>query len=539
MHSLHQQKGVTAIPSPCSPSAVVGDVTVDGAAAAGVEVTASPGGRTTTGANGGYSIEVPAGSIIVSVGQYPGADFPTSPRTVTVVDGDTVRLDFIGEPVAAPTGTVTGQVSIDGQPGAGVSISTPGGAHTATAADGGYSLVVPAGEVALTAGPHPGVDFEDNPRAVSVAANTTVEVDFSGVTQTAASITAQVIVDDEPRANVGVEITGPESRSSTTDENGTAVFRDLESGTYSITVADPAVAWQQDSRSVSLTAENPHGAVSFSGTRFEERILFATEVGGNSEIYSMAPDGSDPRPLIQDAARDNSPRISPDGTRVAFHRDHLDGDHEVWIMELSGQDFQRLPTSGASYNPAFAAVRMAYSARDANRDIYTVRLDGSDERRLTRDPATDAAPAWSPAADRIVFQSERTGSVELYLIDPDGTGLTPLTSGGGRKVNPRWSPDGLWIAYAAELEPEGPMEIYTVRRDGSGPRQITSQGLRARSPSWSPDMEFIVFQARPLQGGNWEIYVVEVETGTVTRLTDNTVEDEDPEWGRLLRVPRP
>ena len=81
------------------------------------------------------------------------------------------------------------------------------------------------------------------------------------------------------------------------------------------------------------------------------------------------------------------------------------------------------------------------STRDGNAEIYVMRADGSDVRRLTNDSASDASPTWSPDGSAIAFVSDRDGTRDLYVMRPDGQGLTRLTVGAGvTKDVPRWAP---------------------------------------------------------------------------------------------------
>ena len=60
-----------------------------------------------------------------------------------------------------------------------------------------------------------------------------------------------------------------------------------------------------------------------------------------------------------------------------------------------------------------------------------VNADGSDRRQLTENGNQDFFPSWSPDGETIVFSSDRTGAVELYLMDADGGNQRPLIAGDG------------------------------------------------------------------------------------------------------------
>jgi hypothetical protein len=163
-----------------------------------------------------------------------------------------------------------------------------------------------------------------------------------------------------------------------------------------------------------------------------------------------------------------------------------------------------------------------------NRDIYTVRYDGTDTRRLTTDLASDDEPAWSPDGGRVVFARS---SSNLYVVNATGTFESPLHGGlpgrlpnwspDGQKIvyvtpanriavvdvqtaavtqvtglsgegccdsEPNWSPDGQRIAFTSS-RPEGP-GIYTMDADGTDAARIRSAG---QGPAWSPDGTMIAF----------------------------------------------
>jgi TolB protein len=72
-------------------------------------------------------------------------------------------------------------------------------------------------------------------------------------------------------------------------------------------------------------------------------------------------------------------------------------------------------------------------------DVFVMNADGSDVTRLTDDPALDIGPAWSPDGTRIAFTSDRTGHSSIYLMKPDGTGITLLADGvTGESHQPDW-----------------------------------------------------------------------------------------------------
>ncbi len=108
----------------------------------------------------------------------------------------------------------------------------------------------------------------------------------------------------------------------------------------------------------------------------------------------------------------------------------------------------------------------------------------------------DNFPSWSPAGDFIAFTSYRDGDYEIYSIKPDGTDLKRLTNSPGNEGHNAVSPDGKWIAFTsaregykdeAALHPHNPQaygDLYIMRADGTDVRIITDDPYEEGTPAW-------------------------------------------------------
>ena len=142
--------------------------------------------------------------------------------------------------------------------------------------------------------------------------------------------------------------------------------------------------------------------------------------------------------------------------------------------------------------------------RDVNNaEIYTMNADGSDRVALTRNPAEDMEPRWSPEGLRIVFVSNRTGSDEIYTMYADGTGVKQLTFTGAANRRPSWTADGQ-ILFQSDRD--GNWEIYKMRADGSEQQNLTRSPAIDLFASASPRGERIVFTSN--QAGDYNLYVL-------------------------------
>jgi Tol biopolymer transport system component len=175
-------------------------------------------------------------------------------------------------------------------------------------------------------------------------------------------------------------------------------------------------------------------------------------------------------------------------------------------------------TSSASWSPdgeklAFTRFEGQCSIRASHRvEVEVAKPDGSEWSDLT----SGALPAWSPDGRRIAFPAD--GSF-FYLIDVDGGGLRRIdVPTPGRVDNLDWSPDGTKIALEIHL---GDWGIYVVNPDGSGLTKLTNHGDNAPlnfQPSWSPDGRRIAFAVNRSFAGFFQIEVMNSDGSGRTRL---------------------
>ena len=110
----------------------------------------------------------------------------------------------------------------------------------------------------------------------------------------------------------------------------------------------------------------------------------------------------------------------------------------------------------------------------------------------------DTFPAWSPRGDCIAFCSFREADYDIYTVRPDGTDVRKLTDSHGNDAHPIWSPAGNWIVFSssrkgfkdeAMLDEWGPQpygELFVMRRDGSEVTQLTDNQWEDATPAWRP-----------------------------------------------------
>ena len=141
-------------------------------------------------------------------------------------------------------------------------------------------------------------------------------------------------------------------------------------------------------------------------------------------------------------------------------------------------------------------------SKDGNPEIYVLNVGTGTFRRVTRHPAIDTEPSWSPDGRQMAFVSDRLGGPRIFAMDIEGGNIRQLTEGAAHHTQPRWSPRGDVIAYTAR---EGRFTIWVVNTDGSSPRRLADTGDN-QSATWSPDGRHLAFQTSRL--GGWQIFAM-------------------------------
>ena len=183
--------------------------------------------------------------------------------------------------------------------------------------------------------------------------------------------------------------------------------------------------------------------------------------------------------------------------------------------------------------------RISFGSPDPNVGdvtLWTARADGTDPRRLTREPSFFSD--WSPTGRRIAYDFlDSVGNEHIATIRPDGRDRRQVTFGGGLQEVPRWSPDGQRIAFdASPVTPDDPSfstAIWIMRPDGAAQRRVTRGGFDVE-PVFSPNGAKIAFGRITGSNANGEqlegLYVVNVKGGHLRRVVAARAGLEHPDW---------
>ena len=256
--------------------------------------------------------------------------------------------------------------------------------------------------------------------------------------------------------------------------------------------------------------------------------------GGTSQIFELraghsGPDGTFiPAPggsLIQSRSLNTTTQERvPDGARIAYV-----SSGQISVMDFDGGGHSpttvgNSPAPGG--NPCFShdGTKIVF---DSGNQIWVMNNDGTAKQQLTT-LGQNLAPAWSVDGTKIAFASDRTGSFQIFVMNPDGSGQTNISNSFSDDTQPAWSPAGTiaFVRTAASLNPVG--KIWVTNSSGSLQVQITFGPGNDERPSFSPDGATIAFSTN--RDGNYEIYKIPAAGSTATRLTNNPASDRNPSW---------
>ena len=258
-----------------------------------------------------------------------------------------------------------------------------------------------------------------------------------------------------------------------------------------------------------------------------ELVFQSTRDGaGCDQIFTIRTDGTHLRRVSSGEGRTTCGYFTPDQQHIVYASTHLGGP-----ACPPRPDFSR------------GYVWPVYDTYD----IVKVKADGTGMTRLTSTPGYDAEATIGPDG-RIVFTSLRDGDMEIYSMNAEGGDVRRLTNRAGPDGGPFYSRDGRQIVFRGRALTPGPelddykallgdglwrptsLEIFVMNADGSNLRQVTSLGGASFAPYFTPDGSRIIFSSNHHnpRGRDFELWLIGVDGTGLERVTYNETFDGFP-----------
>ena len=279
---------------------------------------------------------------------------------------------------------------------------------------------------------------------------------------------------------------------------------------------DPREIHLRHVKQLTFGGQNAEAYFSYDG----KRLTFQTTRPPYScdQIFIMNADGSDQHLVSTGRGKTTCSYFYPDGKHILFSSTHL-----------SSPECPPRPDYSQGY------VWGVYSAFQ----IFYATDGGKIVKQLTKGPGYNAEATLSADGKKIVFTSSRDGDLEIYTMNPDGSGARRLTHTVGYDGGPFFSADGKWIVYRAhhptaagdvaryksllgrELVEPMLMDLYVMRADGSEQRAVTHLGGASFAPFFFPDSRRIIFASNYEHPGTseFELYAVNRDGSGLEPLT--------------------
>lgn len=269
-------------------------------------------------------------------------------------------------------------------------------------------------------------------------------------------------------------------------------------------------------RQLTFGGENAEAYFAFDGDRLIYQAM--PRGAGCDQIFTMNLDGSDVRQVSTGEGRTTCSYYYPSGDKILYSSTH---------------HFSAACPSPPDFSKGYVwAIYPSY-------DIFVSLADGSDLKQLTHSFGYDAEATFSPLGDLVVFTSMRDGDLDIYTMKPDGSDVRRLTHELGYDGGPFFSPDGSKIVYRAHhpesaedvadyksLLADGlirptTLEIYVMDADGSNRIQLTDLGAASFAPYWHPSAEKVIFSSNmdDPAGRDFELYMIDLDGTGMERIT--------------------
>jgi Tol biopolymer transport system component len=264
-------------------------------------------------------------------------------------------------------------------------------------------------------------------------------------------------------------------------------------------------------------------SISADGRKF---VYSANRTSSNLWSVPLSPSTADPAgpptAFSRDTSqRNNLPRFSPDGRKIALSRWRVGTSADVWIADASGSNLTQLtnnPTTDTQASWFPDGTKLAFlSDRDTNHLIFwTISLaTGKEERLLDLGEGMQYAQL-SPDASQVAFNLIQKGALNIWIANTSDGQRRQLTFDDQLMGFPCWSPDGKLLAFEEQRGEDA--DLMIISAEGGQPTRLTFEHGKSWPHSWSHDGDKIAFAGQ--RNGIWNVYWISRSTKEQRQLTN-------------------
>lgn len=214
-------------------------------------------------------------------------------------------------------------------------------------------------------------------------------------------------------------------------------------------------------------------------------------------------------------------------TKFVVSRSTTKAEKEIFIMDWDGSNQKQMSTHRTiSQSPAWSpdGRYLTYTSflyhkklKTRNADLFLLDMVANKRWLVSYQKGINSGGSFTPDSENILLRLSNKGASDIYMTDLKGKKLRRLTNGprSAMNVEPAMSPDGKLIAFSSDRS--GKPMIYTMDRNGNNPKRLTFAGVYNSSPSWSPDGKRIAFAG--FDKGHFDIFTIDANGKNIKRLT--------------------
>lgn len=267
---------------------------------------------------------------------------------------------------------------------------------------------------------------------------------------------------------------------------------------------------------------------------FATRIAYVTaeKSGNGGTVYSLIvadADGANEHTIVESPDPIMSPAWSPDGRQIAYVS--FEGNESsIFVQTLrTGNRILVSDEPGINGAPSFSPdgrkLVLTLGGLDGNLDVYVLDLTTREKTRLTTNRAIDTEGSWTPDGRMIYFTSDRGGGPQIYRVPATGGTPERVTFTGGYNARPRLSPDGTKLAMVHLDRGNYRIAVMDLK---SQDVLVLSQGRQDESPSFAPNSDTLIYATR--QSRNGVLETVTADGLVRQRLTSGEGDVREPVW---------